>query len=106
MTRARPYVPGLLFVVLAAATVVSGCGPSGAVPPDGPPRMPTVTVAHPEKSAVQDYLDYTGRIEPSQRVEVRSRVALTIWVEIITARCWPTGLVPEDGRDFSGWFAA
>lgn len=75
MTRARPYVPGLLFVVLAAATVVSGCAPSGAVPPDGAPKMPTVTVAHPEKSAVQDYLDYTGRIEPSQRVEVRSRVA-------------------------------
>jgi hypothetical protein len=52
MTRARPYAPALLFDVLAAATAVSGCSPSGAVSPGAAPSMPTVTVVRLEKSVL------------------------------------------------------
>lgn len=77
MTRARSYARALLFVVPVAATAVSGCSPpeAVAVASAAAPSMPTVTVVRPEKSVVQDSLDYTGRIEPSQKVEVRSRVS-------------------------------
>jgi RND family efflux transporter MFP subunit len=67
--------PTLLLAVLAAAALVSGCSKTAAITAAAAPPMPTVTVAHPEKSVVQDSIDYTGRIEPSHSVEVRSRVS-------------------------------
>jgi RND family efflux transporter MFP subunit len=62
----------LLFTAVLA---LSGCSkPAGAASPvQGP--LPTVTVAAPKLALVQDELEYTGRIEPSQRVELRSRVS-------------------------------
>jgi len=65
----------ILLLVIVAVAVVSGCGPSKNVSPGASPSIATVTVAVPEKSMIQDTLDYTGRIEPSQRVEVRSRLS-------------------------------
>lgn len=62
----------LLFTAVLA---LSGCSKSAgaASPAQGP--LPTVTVAAPKSAVVQDALEYTGRIEPSQRVELRSRVS-------------------------------
>ncbi|MGK5050875.1 efflux RND transporter periplasmic adaptor subunit [Janthinobacterium sp. RB2P8] len=74
MMRPRPISPLLLLLALACSATLSGCGRSLAAP-GGPPPKPTVSVALPETSMVQATLDYTGRIEPSQRVEVRSRVS-------------------------------
>lgn len=78
MMRYRPIpslpVPLLLLLALACSATLSGCGRSQAAP-GGPPPKPTVSVALPQTSMVQATLDYTGRIEPSQRVEVRSRVS-------------------------------
>lgn len=62
----------LLFTAVLA---LSGCSkPAGAASPAQGP-LPTVTVAAPKSALVQDALEYTGRIEPSQRVELRSRVS-------------------------------
>jgi multidrug efflux system membrane fusion protein len=69
-----PYSPMLMLAVLASAALVSACSKTDATTAAVPP-MPTVTVAHPEKSVVQDAMDYTGRIEPAHSVEVRSRVS-------------------------------
>lgn len=75
MNPIRRYTPTLLFVALSAVTVLSGCSPSKASSSGTPPPITIVTVAAPERSMVQDTLDYTGRIEASQRVEVRSRLS-------------------------------
>lgn len=62
----------LLFTAVLA---LSGCSkPAGAVNASQA-QLPTVTVAAPASAMVQDSLEYTGRIEPSQRVELRSRVS-------------------------------
>jgi multidrug efflux system membrane fusion protein len=62
-------------LLVAAAVVLPGCTKPAAAanPAQGP--LPTVTVAAPKSALVQDSLEYTGRIEPSQRVELRSRVS-------------------------------
>jgi multidrug efflux system membrane fusion protein len=69
-----PYSPVLILAVFASAALVSACSKTAA-PTAAAPPMPTVTVAHPEKSVVQDAMDYTGRMEPAHSVEVRSRVS-------------------------------
>ena len=62
-------------LIFTAVLALSGCSkPAGAASPvQG--QLPTVTVAAPTSAMVQDSLEYTGRIEPSQRVELRSRVS-------------------------------
>ncbi len=68
--------PPLLFLLsVAGISALQGCTRSQAAGPGGPPPIPTVSVALPEQSVVQATMDYTGRVEPSQRVEVRSRVS-------------------------------
>lgn len=76
LPRPIPSLPTALLslLALAASAALSGCARSEAAP-GGPPPPPTVSVALPETSMVQASLEYTGRIEPSQRVEVRSRVS-------------------------------
>ncbi|MDO8651313.1 MAG: efflux RND transporter periplasmic adaptor subunit [Undibacterium sp.] len=65
----------MLFVAITTVAVLSGCGPSKTVSPGSSQPIATVTIAAPERSMVQETLDYTGRIEASQRVEVRSRLS-------------------------------
>lgn len=71
----KPGPIPLLLAVLAGGATLSGCMRSQAAAADGKPPPATVSVAQPERSMVQPMLGYTGRIEPSQRVEVRSRVS-------------------------------
>jgi len=70
----------LLMISLAAllsllGTALSGCSQTGEASPVSQAPIPTVTVAAPGQELVQDAMTYTGRIESSQRVEVRSRVS-------------------------------
>lgn len=74
MIRSTFALTLLALTAIAGAGAMSGCSRLQAAP-GAPPPVPTVVVAHPERSMVQDTMDYTGRIEPSQRVEVRSRVS-------------------------------
>ncbi|WP_050410810.1 efflux RND transporter periplasmic adaptor subunit [Massilia sp. NR 4-1] len=60
-----------LAALLAAA--LTACVPSGNAA-SSPPPLPVVGVAHPASALVAESLEYTGRVEPAQRVEVRSRV--------------------------------
>lgn len=62
-------------LLAAAAVALPGCTKpvAAANPAQGP--LPTVTAAAPTSALVQDSVEYTGRIEPSQRVELRSRVS-------------------------------
>lgn len=62
-------------MLLGAVLFLPGCGSSDAGAQGSAPPIPLVGVAPPERSSVQDRLIYTGRIEPSQRVEIRSRVS-------------------------------
>ncbi|GGY90788.1 efflux RND transporter periplasmic adaptor subunit [Pseudoduganella plicata] len=74
MIRSTFTLSLLALTAFAGAGAMSGCSRLQAAP-GAPPPVPTVVVAQPERSMVQDTMDYTGRIEPSQRVEVRSRVS-------------------------------
>lgn len=67
---------GLTFTVALAAVALSleGCSRSEAVAPTSTP-VPIVGVVQPETASVQESLEYIGRIEPSQKIEVRSRVS-------------------------------
>lgn len=62
-------------VLLAAALALPGCSKPAGAANSTQAQLPTVTVAAPTSMLVQDSLEYTGRIEPSQRVELRSRVS-------------------------------
>lgn len=77
MSTHRVFLPVLAIVAaLLQATGLSACGKSqAAAPADPPPPPPMVAVVLPESSTVQATIEASGRIEPSQRVEVRSRVA-------------------------------
>ncbi|MEB0138756.1 MULTISPECIES: efflux RND transporter periplasmic adaptor subunit [unclassified Undibacterium] len=65
----------IFFVAITTAIALSGCGQSKTALPRSKQPIASVTVAAPESSMVQETLDYTGRIEASQRVEVRSRLS-------------------------------
>ncbi|MBI1247989.1 efflux RND transporter periplasmic adaptor subunit [bacterium] len=65
-----------LFSVVVCTTIVvglSGCGQSASAPPKRPPPM--MTVAQPVKKEIVEWDAYTGRLEPIEFVEVRSRVS-------------------------------
>jgi len=60
---------GFLGLVLAGAT---GCQPN---PPRVAPReLPVIPVSHPVTREVTDYVDFTGRTEAVQSVDIRPRV--------------------------------
>jgi multidrug efflux system membrane fusion protein len=73
--RARPRLPALLLTALAIGPALSGCLPSKAATAPVSAPLATVTVEVPGRSLVQEKLDFTARIEPAHRVEVRSRVS-------------------------------
>jgi RND family efflux transporter MFP subunit len=60
-----------LFGVLVGLLVLAGCGSPPPVADTGPIE---VTVSRPVQREVADYDDYTGRVESTETVEVRSRV--------------------------------
>lgn len=62
-------------VLLTAALAVPGCSKPAGAANSAQTQIPTVTVAAPTSALVQDSVEYTGRIEPSQRVELRSRIS-------------------------------
>lgn len=71
----HPLAPiaGLLIVALAAV-VLTACGTSAAEPAGGPPP-PAVSVAAAVLRAVHASEEFTGRIEATDVVEIRPRVA-------------------------------
>jgi multidrug efflux system membrane fusion protein len=62
----------LLGLGLAFGAWSSGC--SHAPPPVAPPEMPTVPVSQPVQRSITDYLDFTGRTDAVEAVDVRPRV--------------------------------
>ncbi|WP_256078822.1 efflux RND transporter periplasmic adaptor subunit [Massilia sp. YIM B04103] len=75
MSKQRIAAPAALLPLAALlSAALTACVPSGNAA-SGPPPLPVVGVAHPASALVAERLEYTGRIEPAQRVEVRSRVA-------------------------------
>lgn len=69
-SRSRSALLAMLFATLA----VAGCssGEAGNVPP--PPPAPEVTAAKVVFDEVRDWAEFTGRLEPVDNVDVRSRV--------------------------------
>jgi RND family efflux transporter MFP subunit len=84
MKSTRPHRPALLMAMFAVPMALAACSPSTANSPKPASSLPVVTVGTPDKALVQDALEYTGRFEPSQRVEVRSR--LSGYLQAITFR--------------------
>lgn len=78
----KSYVPGpvrssavrssvVWLSVVLCGFVVSGCGKSNAFIEPPPPE---VTVAHPVKRTVTEYLEFSGMTQPMETVEIRARV--------------------------------
>ncbi|MBI3864706.1 MAG: efflux RND transporter periplasmic adaptor subunit [Planctomycetia bacterium] len=63
-----------LIVLAVACVALVGCGAAG--PPAGPPQMapPEVQVSLPVSGEVTDYVDFPGRVEAVDTVEIRARV--------------------------------
>jgi RND family efflux transporter MFP subunit len=72
----RPHSPIFAAVILIAgmSLALAGCGAAG--PPAGPPQFPPpeVQVSLPMTGEVTEYVDFPGRIEPVNSVEIRARV--------------------------------
>jgi RND family efflux transporter MFP subunit len=66
-------VPIALLLCGAALPLLAACGPTGNA--FVPPPPPEVTVAHPVRRSVTQYLEYTGTTEPYESVDLRARVA-------------------------------
>jgi multidrug efflux system membrane fusion protein len=62
----------LLGFGLISAAALAGC--SHSPPPVAPPEPPAVPVSRPVSRAVTDYVDFTGRTDAVQAVDVRARV--------------------------------
>lgn len=62
------------ILMAVACTALAGCGAGG--PPAGPPQFPPpeVQVSLPVSGEVTDYVDFPGRIEAVNSVEIRARV--------------------------------
>ncbi len=73
---ARP-LPLLAGTALCAALLLAGCG-KGADAQGGPPPAPTVSVAPAVQRTVADHEEFSGRLEATEFVELRPRVAGTI----------------------------
>ena len=63
---------GLMAIVFVMAGGVAGCQPGSL--PVAPPDTPSVPVAHPIKRDVTDYVDFTGRTDAVNSVNIIARV--------------------------------
>src|SRR5262249_57014176 len=70
----RIMAAGWPALLLFACPALSGCGSSQAQPGLTPPPPPEVLVSLPVTREVTDYVDFPGRIEAVNSVEVRARV--------------------------------
>jgi membrane fusion protein, multidrug efflux system len=64
--------PRFLLPLFVAALTAQGCKRSGPPPADTSP--PVVSVSQPVKRDVTDYIDYTGRTDSPNSVDIRPRV--------------------------------
>src|SRR3954469_11140930 len=72
MTRTRSSTALLAGCALALCTAAGGCtSTQQAAPPAEPPM---VTVATPVQTPVTDNIDYTGRTDAVESVDIRARV--------------------------------
>src|SRR5205807_1300705 len=62
----------LLGACLILAAGMTGC--SGGQPQVAPPEPPGIPVSHPVSRVVTDYVDFTGRTDAVQAVDIRARV--------------------------------
>lgn len=70
--------PTMLVSAVAALTLLSGCGRSGAGDAhasNGPPPAPEVQVAEVALQAIRPWDEFNGRIEAVEAVQLRSRVS-------------------------------
>src|SRR5258708_15089590 len=70
-TPARPCASMLFFVVVL---LLSGCGAAHSEPASGKPPPTIVTAGVPVERSISDYVEYTGRIDAVETVEIRARV--------------------------------
>ena len=61
-----------LGIAFAALSLIVGCGKSS--PKSAPPILPSVSVAQPIPTKVNEWDEYTGRLASPETVEVRARV--------------------------------
>jgi RND family efflux transporter MFP subunit len=64
-----------MVLSLLATLFLTACGVGEAQDPQSQPPAPEVTVAEVEVERLSDWADFTGRLEPVERVDVRPRVA-------------------------------
>ncbi len=67
------HLMGMLLTIFGTC-VLAGCGAEAERAAGTQEAVPEVTVAAPTASAITDYEYFTGRVEPSKQVEIRSRV--------------------------------
>lgn len=72
MRRNAPYEPVLLFAV---PLFMVACNTSPSQGPGGPPPPPQVSVAAVIEKEVNEWDEFTGRLEAVDRVEIRPRVS-------------------------------
>ncbi len=70
------FVRPRLVLVLSLATIA--CSPGGAQAPGGPGGPPPVSVAPVTQRTVQEFDEFSARLEAADTVDVRSRVAGTL----------------------------
>ncbi len=59
-------------LLLCSALLAAGCGQNA--PPPAPPQTPVIPVSRPIERTVTDYVEFTGRTNAVQAVDVRPRV--------------------------------
>ena len=64
------YVIAMIALGLISAGVISGC--SQKAPQVGPSPVPAVPVSQPVQREVTDYVDFTGRTDAIQAVDIRA----------------------------------
>ena len=66
------FLPALLFLSLLLAGAIGGCSPAALQ--IGPSPIPVVPVSQPVAREVTDYVDFTGRTDAVEAVDIRARV--------------------------------
>jgi RND family efflux transporter MFP subunit len=74
----RPYTLPRVILMVSLVTFVAACGQGGAQGQGGPGGPPPVSVAPVTQRVVQEFDEFTARLEATETVDVRSRVAGTL----------------------------